>query len=665
MQVEEAKHKIDLLTNELKEHNYLYYVLAQPIISDREFDQKLAHLELLEKDYPQFASPDSPTKKVGGAVSEGFETVKHNIPMLSLGNTYNKEELTDFDTRIKKMIGPDFEYVCELKIDGLAIGLQYKNGQLLRAITRGDGVQGDDVTENVRTIKSLNTQVHGDYPDEFEIRGEIFMHHKAFERLNEMREKEGKPLYANPRNVASGSLKMQDSKEVAKRPLDIILYHLLSKESYGGHYEGLVKAQSWGLKTSPDSKKCKNLDKVFAFLEHWETQRKKISFDIDGVVIKVNDLRLQEELGFTAKSPRWAISYKFETEAATSELLSIDYQVGRTGSITPVANLEPVQLLGTTVKRASLHNANEIKRLDIRIGDTVFVEKGGEIIPKITKVDVSKRPLFSQQVVFRSTCPECNTPLIRKEGEANHYCPNEENCPPQVKGKMEHFIHRKGMDIGSIGGETIELFYEQGLARDIADLYDLKYDDILALERMAEKSAQKIVDALIESKKVPFHRVLFALGIRFVGATVAKTLAKHFKNIHSIMQASIEELEAVDEIGIKIAESVFDYFQQEMNVNRINKLEAFGLQFVQEETEGSTEKLKGLKIVISGVFEKHSRDELKKMIELNGGKNVSSISSATSFLLAGTGIGPAKLEKAEKLGTKIINEDQLIELINN
>ncbi len=524
-------------------------------------------------------------------------------------------------------------------------------------------MQGDDVTENVRTIKSLNTQLHGDYADQFEVRGEIFMHHKAFERLNEMREKDGKPLYANPRNVASGSLKMQDSKEVAKRPLDIILYHLLSKDTYGGHFEGLVKANSWGIKTSPDSKKCKTLEDVFKFLDHWDTQRKKISYDIDGVVIKVNDPRLQEELGFTAKSPRWAIAYKFETESATTELLSIDFQVGRTGSITPVANLEPVQLLGTTVKRASLHNANEIERLDVRIGDTVFVEKGGEIIPKITKVDISKRPLMSQQVVFRSTCPECNTPLVRKEGEANHYCPNEDLCPPQVKGKMEHFIHRKGMDIGSIGGETIELFYEKGMVKDIADLYTLQYDDILSLERMAEKSAQNILDALEESKKVPFHRVLFAIGIRFVGATVANTLAKHFKNIHAIMKASVEELEAVDEIGIKIAESVYEYFQEEKNLDRIQKLEDYGLQFVQEETEGSTEKLKGLKIVISGVFEKHSRDELKKIIELNGGKNVSSISSATSFLLAGKGIGPAKLEKAEKLGTKIINEDELIELI--
>lgn len=663
MQIEEAKSKIEILTKELKEHNYLYYVLAEPIISDRDFDEKLTHLELLEKEFPQFASQDSPTKKVGGAVSEGFVTVKHNTPMLSLGNTYSKEELTDFDARIKKIIGEDFEYVCELKIDGLAIGLQYENGKLLKAITRGDGVQGDDVTENVRTIKSLNTQLHGDYADQFEVRGEIFMHHKAFERLNEMREKDGKPLYANPRNVASGSLKMQDSKEVAKRPLDIILYHLLSKDTYGGHFEGLVKANSWGIKTSPDSKKCKTLEDVFKFLDHWDTQRKKISYDIDGVVIKVNDPRLQEELGFTAKSPRWAIAYKFETESATTELLSIDFQVGRTGSITPVANLEPVQLLGTTVKRASLHNANEIERLDVRIGDTVFVEKGGEIIPKITKVDISKRPLMSQQVVFRSTCPECNTPLVRKEGEANHYCPNEDLCPPQVKGKMEHFIHRKGMDIGSIGGETIELFYEKGMVKDIADLYTLQYDDILSLERMAEKSAQNILDALEESKKVPFHRVLFAIGIRFVGATVANTLAKHFKNIHAIMKASVEELEAVDEIGIKIAESVYEYFQEEKNLDRIQKLEDYGLQFVQEETEGSTEKLKGLKIVISGVFEKHSRDELKKIIELNGGKNVSSISSATSFLLAGKGIGPAKLEKAEKLGTKIINEDELIELI--
>lgn len=663
MDLEEAKHTIGQLTTELKEHNYRYYVLAEPIISDREFDEKLANLANLEEEFPQFASPDSPTKKVGGAVSEGFETVKHNIPMLSLGNTYNKEELTDFDNRIKKIIGDKFEYVCELKIDGLAIGLQYENGRLIKAITRGDGVQGDDVTENVRTIKSLNTQLHGDYPQKFEIRGEIFMHHKAFDRLNEKREKEGKPLYANPRNVASGSLKMQDSKEVSKRPLDIILYHLISEVSYGGHYEGLVKAASWGIKTSPDSKKCSNLEEVFEFIQYWDSQRKKISFDIDGIVIKVNDPRLQEELGFTSKSPRWAISYKFETESATTSLLSIDYQVGRTGSITPVANLEPVLLLGTTVKRASLHNANEIERLDIRIGDTVFVEKGGEIIPKITGIDTTKRPLLAQKIIFRTTCPECNTSLIRLEGEANHYCPNDKGCRPQVTGKMQHFIHRKGMDIGSIGGETIELFYENGLARDIADLYDLQYEQILALDRMAEKSAQNIMDALIESKKVPFHRVLFALGIRFVGATVAKTLTKHFKNIDAIAAASVEELEAVDEIGTKIAQSVHAYFQEDENLQRIQRLKDFGLQFKQEETEGSTEKLKGLKIVISGVFEKHSRDELKKIIELNGGKNASSISSATSYLLAGNGIGPAKLEKAEKLNTPIISEDEFIKMV--
>jgi DNA ligase (NAD+) len=664
MQDQSIRERIVRLTEELKRYNYEYYVLAEPSISDRKFDQLLVDLEKLEEQYPNFASPDSPTKKVGGAVSSGFENVQHKTPMLSLGNTYSFDELRDFDNRIKKIIPDDYEYVCELKIDGLAIGLTYENGSLIRAITRGDGVQGDDVTDNVRTIKSLNTSLHGDYPSNFEIRGEIFMHRKAFDRLNEIRTSNGDPAYANPRNVASGSLKMQDSTEVAKRPLDIILYHVISDTNHGGHLESLQAASSWGLKVSPDSRKCKNLDEVFEYLNEWDAKRKSLSYDIDGVVIKVNDPLLQQELGFTSKSPRWAIAYKFETENACTQLLSIDYQVGRTGSITPVANLEPVQLLGTTVKRASLHNSNEVARLGIQLNDWVYVEKGGEIIPKITGIATERRDGNTVPVIFITHCPECNTELIRKEGEANHYCPNVLHCPPQVKGRIEHFIHRKAMDINSIGAETVEMLYNNELIHDISDLYELTYEQVLNLERMAEKSALNVIEGIEESKKIPFPRVLFGLGIRFVGATVAKTLVKHFKNIDNLARATQEELEAVDEIGSKIAESVRAYFDDGENLITIEKLKKAGLTFELVEEEGATDKLVGLNIVISGVFENIGRNELKELIEKNGGKNVSSISSKTSFLLAGTGIGPAKLEKATKLGVKIISESEFMDMLN-
>lgn len=664
MQDQSNRDRIVQLTEDLKRFNYQYYVLAEPSISDREFDSLLSELEQLEQNHPEFASPDSPTKKVGGAVSSGFNTVLHSTPMLSLGNTYSFEDLTEFDTRIRKIIGDNFEYVCELKIDGLAIGLTYENGILSQAITRGDGVQGDDVTNNVRTIKSLNTSLHGDFPDKLEIRGEIFMHRKAFNRLNETRLSNGDPEYANPRNVASGSLKMQDSAEVAKRPLDIILYHLISKRSFEGHFESIQASGSWGLKISPDSKKCKNLDEVFTYLNEWGKRKDELSYDIDGVVIKVNDPHLQQELGFTSKSPRWAIAYKFETENAVTQLLSIDYQVGRTGSITPVANLEPVQLLGTTVKRASLHNSNEMERLDIRLNDWVYVEKGGEIIPKITGIILEKRTSNSLPVSYITHCPECETELVRKEGEVNHYCPNDKLCPPQVKGKLEHFIHRKAMDINSIGAETVDMLYSTNLVKGIADLYELTFDQILSLERMAEKSALNVLEGLEESKKVAFHRVLFGLGIRFVGATVAKTLTKHFKNIENLQAATQEELEAVDEIGGRIAESVVSYFNSEENLLTIEKLKKAGLTFEVEEHEGATNLLEGKNIVISGVFEIHSRDELKSMIELNGGKNVSSISSKTSFILAGKNMGPSKLEKAEKLDVQIVSESEFIEMLN-
>ena len=665
MELANAKLRIEQLTNTLKDHNYRYYVLAEPIISDFEFDQILKELEHLELQFPQFADPNSPTKKVGGSVSEGFITVKHQRPMLSLANSYNEEELREFDDRICKATGlSTIEYVCELKIDGLAISVFYENGKLVQAITRGDGIQGDDVTENVKTIRSLTHTLSGNYPEKFEMRGEIFMHRKGFDRLNEQRKAAGEAEYANPRNVASGSLKTKDTAEVAKRPLDIYLYYLLEDEGrFQNHAESLEAAKSWGLKIAETSKVCNGIDQVLAFLHEWDEKRHDLSFDTDGVVIKVNNKNLQEELGFTAKTPRWAIAYKFQTETATTKLLGITYQVGRTGAITPVAELQPVALLGTTVKRASLHNANEMQRLDVRIGDMVFVEKGGEIIPKIVGIDFSQRALDSQPETYITHCPECQTELVRAEGEAQHYCPNDQLCPPQVIGKIEHFVGRKAMDIQSIGSEMAETLYRNNLVKTAADLYDLTFEQLIQLDRMGEKSANNIIDGIHASKQQPFERVLFAMGIRYIGETVAKKLVAAFLTIEALMAASVEDMLAVDEIGDRIAQTLFQTLQNPRIVQEIERFKIAGLRFETQKIEKASEKLAGKIFVISGVFENHSRDELKDLVENNGGKMASGITSKTNFLIAGSGVGPSKLEKAQQLGVTFLSEDELINMI--
>lgn len=666
MQSHEISAKILALSNELNDHNYRYYVLAEPVISDQEFDLKLKELEALEKQFPEFALPNSPTKTVGGGLLDEFKTVPHKRRMLSLGNTYSEEELLEFDERVRKSLGIDaVEYVCELKIDGLAISLFYENGQLIQAVTRGDGFQGDDVTENVKTIRSVTQQLHGNYPTSFEIRGEIFMHRKGFERLNQQRQAQGEATYANPRNVASGSLKIKDAKEVAKRPLDITLYHFLSDQyPFATHSESLIQAQSWGIKTAEHSQTCRSIDEVFDYLKRWDAARHDLGFDTDGVVIKVNSLRHQEELGFTAKVPRWAIAYKFQTETATSKLLGITYQVGRTGAITPVAELQPVSLLGTTVKRASLHNANEIERLDVRIGDTVFVEKGGEIIPKIVGVDFSRRAENSVPHMYVTHCPECNSELQRNDGEAQHYCLNSEECPPQAIGKIEHFVGRKAMDIQSIGSEMAETLYQQGLVKELADLYFLTFDQVLALDRVGEKTAMNLIEGIETSKSQPFERVLFGLGIRFVGETVAKKLAQGLGNIDAIMVATEEQLVAIDEIGERIAESVVQYFSEEKHRMGIERMKAAGLTFTAIQKESLGDGLAGKTMVISGVFAKHSRDEIKVMIEAHGGKVGSGVTGKTDFLVAGDGIGPSKLEKATQLGVNIIDEDTFLTMIS-
>ena len=666
MQSHEISAKILALSNELNDHNYRYYVLAEPVISDQEFDLKLKELEALEKQFPEFALPNSPTKTVGGGLLDEFKTVPHKRRMLSLGNTYSEEELLEFDERVRKSLGIDaVEYVCELKIDGLAISLFYENGQLIQAVTRGDGFQGDDVTENVKTIRSVTQQLHGNYPTSFEIRGEIFMHRKGFERLNQQRQAQGEATYANPRNVASGSLKIKDAKEVAKRPLDITLYHFLSDQyPFATHSESLIQAQSWGIKTAEHSQTCRSIDEVFDYLKRWDAARHDLGFDTDGVVIKVNSLRHQEELGFTAKVPRWAIAYKFQTETATSKLLGITYQVGRTGAITPVAELQPVALLGTTVKRASLHNANEIERLDVRIGDTVFVEKGGEIIPKIVGVDFSRRAENSVPHMYITNCPECNSELQRNDGEAQHYCLNSEECPPQAIGKIEHFVGRKAMDIQSIGSEMAETLYQQGLVKELADLYFLTFDQVLALDRVGEKTAMNLIEGIETSKSQPFERVLFGLGIRFVGETVAKKLAQGLGNIDAIMVATEEQLVAIDEIGERIAESVVQYFSEEKHRMGIERMKAAGLTFTAIQKESLGDGLAGKTMVISGVFAKHSRDEIKVMIEAHGGKVGSGVTGKTDFLVAGDGIGPSKLEKATQLGVNIIDEDTFLTMIS-
>lgn len=666
LKMDQIKQEIEILREELNKHNYDYYVLSLPTISDFEFDKKLKQLSELESQHPEYFDPNSPTQRVGSDINKSFRQVKHKYPMLSLGNTYNEEEVTDFYNRVQKGLNDEFEIVCELKYDGTSISLTYINGELTQAITRGDGVEGDDVTANVRTIRSIPLRLQGnDYPAEFEIRGEILMPWSVFEDLNKERAEQEEALFANPRNAGSGTLKQQDPKIVASRKLDSYLYHLLGEHlPTDGHYENLMKAKEWGFKISTATKKCKTLNEIFDYLKYWDVERKNLPVATDGIVLKVNSLTQQRNLGFTSKFPRWAISFKFQAEKEITTLESVSYQVGRTGAITPVANLKPVKLSGTVVKRASLYNEDYINLLDLHINDQVYVEKGGEIIPKITSVDVSKRSIFDEKIEFIKNCPECGTPLVKDEGEAIYYCPNESSCPPQIKGRIEHFCTRKAMNI-ACGPETVEHLYNAGLIHNIADLYTLQWQDVSRLERWAEKSAKNLVDSIQSSVSVPYPRVLFALGIRYVGETVAKKLAMAFPNIDALMVASVEELIQVDEIGDRIARSIIKFFADSNNTDVISRLKGFGVQF---ELSGDiiaqrTDKLNGLTIAISGTFEKHSRDEYKAMIEQNGGKNSGSISAKTSYILAGDNMGPAKLEKAEKLGVPIINEDDFLNMI--
>jgi DNA ligase (NAD+) len=669
MSISEIKERIDKLVAELNEHNYNYYVLARPTISDFEFDQKLEELSGLEKQHPEFLDPDSPTQKVGGDITKEFKTVKHKYPMLSLGNTYNEQDLKDFDERIRKAIGTDFEYVCELKFDGLSISLTYQDGKLLRAVTRGDGTKGDDVTTNVKTIHRIPHRLKGkEFLPEFEIRGEVFMHRPAFDKLNNERIENGEVPFANPRNFASGTLKMQDSAEVARRPLDSFMYFLYTdKKLYNSHWESLEAVKQWGFHVCEHAKLCNTIDDVLKFVHFWQEKRFALSYDIDGIVIKVNSYAQQNELGFTAKSPRWAISYKYKAQEVETILEKVTYQVGRTGAVTPVANLKPVQLAGTTVKRATLHNANEIIRLDLHEKDTVLVEKGGEIIPKIISVNTEKRQPGALKVIYPNVCPECGSSLVRQEGEAVHYCPNDEGCPPQIVGKIQHFISRKAMNIEGLGAETIETFYRQGFVEHISDLYILheKSDLLKQLDRFGERSINNMLEGIEKSKQMPFEKVLFGLGIRFVGETVAKKVAAHFKNIDSIINASFEELTSVDEIGDRIAESIIAYFKEPRHVEQIEKLRFHGLQFESEtiEIKLTSNKLADKTFIISGVFEKYSRDELKDMIEMNGGKIVSSISAKLNYLVAGENMGPAKRDKANKLNILIISDEKLLAMI--
>ncbi len=657
------------LRSELNDHNNRYYVLNDPRISDYEYDKKLRELADLEKEHPEFADPDSPTMRVGSDLNRTFEQVVHKYPMLSLSNTYSEQELTDFHNRVVRQVGSDFKYTCELKYDGTAIGLTYINGALQRAVTRGDGTVGDDVTQNVRTIRAIPLRLQGHFPSEFEMRGEIFLPREGFEMLNRQRAEADEPPFANPRNAAAGSLKLQNSSLVARRPLDCFLYYMLGDQLPGNsHFQNLKKAGAWGLKVSPYMKLCNNLEEVFTFIRKWDSQRHHLPFDIDGVVIKVDSITLQEQLGFTAKSPRWAIAYKFKAEEAVTRLVSVDFQVGRTGAVTPVANLEPVLLAGTVVKRATLHNADIISELGLHLNDMVKVEKGGEIIPKITGVILEQRHINSQPVTFISHCPECGAPLMRVEGEAAHYCPNSASCPPQIKGKIEHFISRKAMNIDGLGKETINMLYNNGLVHTISDLYRLQASQLTGLERLGEKSAGNILESIQKSLTVPFPRVLFALGIRFVGETVAKKLAQAIGSIDQLASASLKQLMAVDEIGEKIAGSIQAFFQSEANQKMVNELKHFGLQFENTTTDDApqkTSRLQGLTIVISGTFTHHSRDRIKELIEMHGGKNTSSVTGKTSYLVAGANMGPGKLEKAEKLGVSIISEEDFIKLIEN
>ncbi|HOF80641.1 MAG: NAD-dependent DNA ligase LigA [Bacteroidales bacterium] len=681
MTFEKARDLVDQLTKELNEHNFRYYVLAQPLISDYDFDMKMKQLEQLEKQYPDLAFSDSPTQRVGGAITKEFKQVRHEYPMLSLGNTYSEQEIIDFVTRVKKLIPEKVEYVCELKYDGVAIGLRYENGRLVSGITRGDGEQGDDVTTNIKTIRSIPLRLRADgYPEKFEIRGEVMMTRDVFDQINEERVEIGEQPFANPRNAAAGSLKMQDSAEVAKRSLDCFLYYLVGDRlPINNHYDSLRECRRWGFKIPNYIAKCSSVEDIFDFIQYWNTARRDLNFDIDGVVIKVNSYEQQQALGFTAKSPRWAIAYKFEAESAATELLSIDYQVGRTGAITPVANLAPVTLAGTTVKRASLHNADIIEKLDIRVGDVVFVEKGGDIIPKITGVDFNKRPKSSQTTEFIRQCPECGATLIRNEGEAAHYCPNDSGCPPQIKGRLEHFISRKAMNIESLGEGRIEILYENDLVKSISDFYYLSNESLLGLEKIfpadgekkerrvsfREKTVENIMTGIENSKQVPFQRVLYALGIRYVGETVARKLAVHFGNIDALIMANIETLTSVPEIGERIAGSITDYFSKPENIRIIAKLKDAGIQMktIQAEEPIADGKLVGLSFVVSGVFQNFSREGIKQVISEQGGRVLSAVSANTSFLVAGDKMGPAKIRRAEAIGVKIISEAEFMEMI--
>ncbi len=679
MNKEAAKNKIDQIVDELQKHNYNYYVQSTPVISDYDFDIMLKELEQLEKDFPDLIRPDSPTLRVGGEPTKNFKTVVHNYPMLSLSNTYTEAEIQDFDARVRKVTGDEVQYVCELKYDGLSIGLIYKNGVLVQAVTRGDGIQGDDVTNNVRTIKSVPLKLHNIYPDDLEIRGEIFMNLNGFKKMNTEREEVGEQPFANPRNAASGSMKMQDPSEVAQRPLDCFLYYIPGNQlDTLTHYDSLQLAFKMGLKISNNIAVCKNTNEIFEFIVDWADGRKHLNYEIDGIVIKVNSIAQQKQLGFTAKNPRWAISYKFKAERAETILESIDYQVGRTGAITPVANLKPVQLAGTVVKRASLHNADIIAALDVRIGDHVLIEKGGEIIPKIVAVNIEKRLPASSPVKFITLCPECGTTLTKNENEAAHYCPNEDNCPPQIKGKLEHFISRKAMNIDSLGEGKIEMLYDNKLVLNVADFYNLQPDMIIGLEKIIpgkdgkkdskisfqEKTVNNIIAGINESKQVPFERLLFGLGIRFVGVTVAKKLAGHYRNITNLKNASFEDLTEVDEIGVRIAESIINWFNKPEHNIIIERLSDSGLQLEMSDSLGSVSNLLGGKsFVVSGVFENHSRDEIKGIVEQYGGKNTSSISAKTAYLIAGSNMGPAKKLKAEKLGVPIITEEDFLDMV--
>ena len=662
-----VKDKIKALREALEQHNYNYYVLSAPTISDREFDEMMKELQVLEEAHPEYADPHSPTQRVGSDLSKEFEQVVHKYPMLSLGNTYSEDEVKDFYERIARDLNEPFEIVAELKYDGTSISLTYEDGRLVRAVTRGDGTRGDDVTANVKTIRSVPLKLMGDrYPATFEIRGEILLPWAEFDRLNKEREEQEEPLFANPRNAASGTLKQQNPAVVAARKLDVYFYYLLGEELPAEtHFDNLEAARSWGFKIPNVIRVCNSLEDIYDYIAYWDVERKNLPVATDGIVLKVNSLRQQRNLGFTAKSPRWAIAYKFQAERAVTRLNSVSFQVGRTGAVTPVANLEPVLLAGTTVKRASLHNADIIEGLDLHLGDKVFVEKGGEIIPKIVGVDVEARGLLvGDKVRFIRSCPECGTPLMRPEGEAAHYCPNEAGCPPQIKGKIEHFVTRRAMNI-NMGPETVEDLYEAGYIKDTADLYTLEIADLLRLERWADKSARNLMASLEESKQVPFERVLYGLGIRFVGETVAKRLVSAFHSMEQLEQASFEDLTAVDEIGERIARSIIAYFADERNRTLVNRLKEYGLQMsvAEEKLANRSEKLKGLSIVISGTFARHSRDEYKAMIEQHGGKNSGSVSGKTDYILAGDNMGPAKLEKAAKLGVKIINEDEFLNMI--